>query len=84
MLKDDILNKDELFLLSTRRKRNAEKEVLIISRIKKISQRHETNEKQDEMIFSRARNERKRSDFSELDARKKNRGFLSEEERKSK
>jgi hypothetical protein len=51
--------------------------------IKKISQRHETNEKQGGMIFSWARSERKESVFSGLDARKKDRGFLSEEEKKS-
>jgi hypothetical protein len=66
-----------------RRRRN----FLIISRIsrkKKAFQRHEANEKRDGMISSWARSERKRSGFPELDARKKDRGFLSEEEKKPK
>jgi hypothetical protein len=56
------------------------KKFLIISRIKKISQRHETNEKQDEIIFRWARSERRIWFFCE----KKESRFFSEEEKKSK
>jgi hypothetical protein len=41
-----------------------------------ISQRHETKEKQDKMIFSWARSERKESDFSEQDEKKSDWIFL--------
>jgi hypothetical protein len=76
------MNGDRFFWTRSGRERRR-KNFLIISRIsrkKKTFQRHEANEKRDGMISSWARSGRKDLVF----LRKKDRGFFSEEEKKSK
>jgi hypothetical protein len=84
MLRDDILTaKRRISSFSGHEaERSAKNEEVLDNQknIKMISQRHEANEKQGEMIFSWARSGRKDLVF----LRKKNRGFFSEEEKKSK
>jgi hypothetical protein len=47
MLRNDILNEDELFLLSTRRKRNAEREEVLDNQ-KNIKKKEDFSETRDE------------------------------------